>query len=252
MNQANRDHPLFFQKRDDMHTPPASRMVRTTFALLLSGWALVAAAQPAGQLYDPEPPVNSAYVRVILVSKETPVDVVVNGRPRVVKLKSGEPGDYMVLTAGKHSIALHPTGKPTAQVTTTLDVVPGRAMTVAFASLRSDSVPILFEDKANTNKLKSLLAVYHLDTKAGLLDLLTADGNTKVFSGIAHGAPASIQVNPISVELMAVKAGDKAPLARATLAMTQGGTYSVFLLPGDGGKVTVQATQNKTERYTVK
>ena len=235
-----------------MHTLLARRMVRTTFALLLTVSALVAAAQPAGQLYDPEPPVNSAYVRVILVGNEAPVDVVVDGRPRAFKLKSGEPGDYMVLPVGKHSIALHPTSKPKAQVTTTLDVVSGRAMTVAFASLRADSVPILFEDKANTNKLKSLLAVYHLDTKAGLLDLLTADGNTKVFSGVAPGAPASIQVNPISVELMATKAGDKAPLARATLAMTQGGTYSVFLLPGDGGKLTARATQNKTERYTMK
>ncbi len=222
------------------------------FGLLLTCIGIAANAQPAGQLYDPEPPVDSAYVRVIFTSKDAPVDVVVDGRPRITKLKSGEPGDYMVLAAGKHSIALHPAGKPTAQVATTLDVVRGRPMTIAFLTLRADATPVLFEDKANSNKLKSLLAVYHLDAKAGPLDLLTADGNTKVFTGVTQGTPASIQVNPISVDLIAAKAGDKTPLARTTLAMTQGGTYSVFLLPGEGGKLAVKASQNKTERYTGK
>ena len=125
-------------------------------------------------------------------------------------------------------------------------------MTVAFTTLLSDAVPIFFEDKANSNKLKSMLAVYNLDSKSGPLDLLTADGNTKVFVGVAHGTPASIQVNPISVELIAAKPGDKTPLARTSLAMTQGGTYSIFLLPIEGGKLSALAAQNKTERYTGK
>jgi alginate O-acetyltransferase complex protein AlgF len=227
-------------------------LLKSALVLLLATLGPLVNAQPAGQLYDPEPPADSAYVRVIVASRGSVVDVMVDGRPRIAKLKSGEPGDYMVLAAGKHSIAIHAAGKPTAQVSTTLDVVRGRAMTIAFTTLLSDAEPILFEDKANSNKLKSMLAVYNLDSKSGPLDLLTADGNTKVFVGVAHGAPVSIQVNPISVELIAAKTGDKTPLARVSLSMTQGGTYSVFLLPTEGGKLSALAAQNKTERYTGK
>jgi hypothetical protein len=209
-------------------------------------------AQPAGLLYDPEPPVDSAYVRVVLVSREGAVDVVVDGRSRIQKLASGEASEYMVLAAGKHTIALHAAGKATAYFSTAFDVVRGRAMTLAFTTLRADAVPVVFEDKANSNKLKALLAVYNLDAKAGVLDVLTADGNTKVFSGVAYGTSASIPVNPISIDLIAVKIGDKVPQTRTSLAMTQGGTYSILLLPGDGGKLVARAVQNKIERYTGK
>ena len=213
---------------------------------------LFAMAQPAGLLYDPEPPVDSAYVRVVLASREGVVDVMVDGLARIKKLGSGEASEYMVLTAGKHTIAIHAAGKSTAYLSTAFDVVKGRAMTLAFTSLRADTVPVVFEDKANSNKLKALLAVYNLDAKIGVLDVLTADGNTKVFSGVAYGASASIPVNPISIDLIAVKIGDKVPLARGSLAMTQGGTYSILLLPDDGGKLVTRTVQNKIERYTGK
>lgn len=209
-------------------------------------------AQPAGLLYDPEPPVDSAYVRVVLASREGVVDVTVDGRVRIQKLASGEASEYMVLAAGKHTITVHAAGKSTAYFSTAFDVVRGRAMTLAFTTLRADTVPVVFEDKANSNKLKALLAVYNLDAKAGVLDVLTVDGNTKVFSGLAYGTSAAIPVNPISIDLIAVKIGDKVPQARASLAMTQGGTYSILLLSGDGGKLVARAVQNKIERYTGK
>ena len=209
-------------------------------------------AQPAGLLYDPEPPVDSAYVRVVLASREGVVDVMVDGRLRIQKLASGDASEYMVLAAGKHTIAVHATGKSTAYFSTAFDVVRGRAITLAFTALRADTVPIVFEDKPNSNKLKALLAVYNLDSKTGGLDVLTADGNTKVFSGVAYGTSAALAVNPISIDLIAAKIGDKVPLARTSLAMTQGGTYSILLLAGDGGKLVARAVQNKIERYTGK
>lgn len=212
----------------------------------------VASAQPTGLLYDPEPPVDSAYVRIILASREGVVDVFVDGRPRIRKLEAGAASEYMVLAAGKHTLALHPQGKSAAFLETPLEVVRGRAMTVAFPALGADAAPAIFEDKANTNKLKALLAVYHLDAKAGPLDVLTADGGTRVFSDVAYGASRSIQVNPISIDMIATKVDDKVPQARTSLAMTQGGTYSVLLLAGKGGKLTARAVQNKIERYTGK
>lgn len=224
-------------------------------------WALAAlllylsfgvGAQSTGLLYDPEPPADSSYVRVILASRDGVVDIWVDGRPRIQKLATGEASEFMVLPAGKHSIAVHPAGKPVARLSTTLDVVRGRAMTVAFTALQTDAVPIVFEDKTNANKLKALLAVYHLDAKAGPIDVLTVDGNTKVFSGVTYGTSKALQVNPIAVELVATKGGDKVPQASASLTLSQGGTYSILLLPGAGGKLLARAAQNKIERYTGK
>jgi alginate O-acetyltransferase complex protein AlgF len=223
--------------------------------LALASQALTSNAQPAGQLYDPEPPADSAYVRVLIVNSDAPIDVVVDGRPRSQKLNAGEVGDYMVLTAGKHVIALQPSGKTAVATSYNLEVVKGKAMTLAFTSLKAGAAPTIFEDKANTNKLKSLVAAYHLDSKAGALDVLTADGSTKVFTNLAFGASSSIQVNPISVELIASKSGETSSQTlppKTMLSMAQGATYSVFLMPNSQGKLTARTAQNKTERYTGK
>ena len=209
-------------------------------------------AQPVGLLYDPEPPVDSAYVRVVLASREGVVDVMVDGRARIQKLVWGEASEYMVLTAGKHTIAIHAAGKSTVYLSTAFDVVKGQSMTLTFKSLRADTVPVVFGDKTNSNKLKALLAVYNLDAKIGVLDILTVDGNTKVFSGVAYGEAAFIPVNPISIELIAVKTSDLVPLIRVSFAMTQGGTYSILLLSGDDGKLIARPVRNKIERYTGK
>ncbi len=226
--------------------------IKLGFGLMLVVLSSFVMAQPAGLLYDPEPPVDSAYVRVFLAGTEGVVDVLIDGRVRAQKLAMGEASEYLVLAAGKHTIALNATGKSTAYLSTTFDVIRGKAITLAFTTLRADSTPVVFEDKANSNKLKALLATYNLDEKAGVLDVLTADGNTKAFAGVAYGKSLSIQVNPISIDLIAVKIGDKVPLVNVSLAMTQGGTYSIFLLPGKNGKLTARAIQNKIERYTGK
>jgi len=211
-----------------------------------------AVAQSAGLLYDPEPPANSAYVRVIHVSRAGAVDLYVDGKPRLRNLAGGEAGDYLVIPSGPHTFALHPAGKSAASVSTAIEVDSGRALTVAFPALRADVKPLLFEDKANSNMLKAVLAVYHLDANSGPLDVLTADGKTKVFANVAPGASGHLSVNPITIELIAAKSGDKAVQARASVAMAPGGTYSFLLLPGEGGKPVARAIQNKVERYTGK
>jgi alginate O-acetyltransferase complex protein AlgF len=224
-------------------------------SLVILGYGQQVNAQPAGQLYDPEPPADSAYVRLLVVNSDAAMDVLVDGRQRGQKLSAGEVGDYMVLSAGKHLIALQASGKSTPSISYALEVVKGKAMTLAFTSLKTGASPTIFEDKANTNKLKSLVAAYHLDSKAGALDVLTADGNTKVFSNLAFGGSNAIQVNPISVELIASKSGETSSQTlppKTMLSMAQGATYSVFLMPNGQGQLIARTAQNKTERYTGK
>lgn len=225
---------------------------RLAFASLVVGFTFSASAQPAGMLYDPEPPSDSAYVRVIHASRDEAIDIAVDGQPRIRKLSSGDASDYLVMGAGKRSLAVYSAGQKKPVLTTSVDVVRGQPMTLAFTAMKTDSVPLVFMDKVNSNKLKALLTFYHVDQKAGKLDLLSADGNTKVFSDVAYGSSSSIQVNPIAIDLMATKSGDKAKFASASLTMTQGGNYSMILLPGDGKTAVLRAIQNKTERYTGK
>lgn len=222
---------------------------RAVGAFVLAGLCLRAAANPDGLLYDPEPPADSAYVRVLMVTGQGPLDVLVDGKARVRKLAAGTPSDYMVLGAGKHVIVLQPQAKGAAALTTTLDVIRGRAFTLAFGGA---AAPVVFEDKANANKLKALLSVYHLGAGGDKLDILTADGKTRVFADLAPGASAAIPVNPIEIGLIAAKAGTTAPLAEVRLAMSRGGTYSVLLLPAPKGKLAARALQNNIERYTGK
>lgn len=219
--------------------------------LLLSAHA-AAMAQAAGLLYDPEPPVDSAYVRVLLATDLGRASVQVDGKGRGITLTSQQTSDYMVLPAGSHQISLLPVDKKTNTLTTRLEVVRGRAMTVAFVSNQASVAPILFEDKTSTNRLKAMLNVYQLAAKQQAFDILTGDGATKVFSALAYGTSAGLQVNPISVELMATKPGEKVALVKASVVMAQGDAYSVFFLLGKDGKPISSVVQNKIERYTGK
>lgn len=222
---------------------------RALSALLLSCLCLSAAANPDGLLYDPEPPPDSAYVRVLLVKGTGAVDVLVDGKARLRKLPAGTASDYMVLGAGKHTITLQPLAKGAPAFSGALEVIRGRAFTLAFGVA---AAPVVFEDKANANKLKAVLAVYHLGGGADKLDVLTADGATKVFTDLAPGASAALSVNPITIGLVAAKAGAKAAQAKASVAMSRGGTYSLLLLPGPNGTLLARAAQNNIERYTGK
>ena len=206
--------------------------------------SVTAYAQSTGLLYDPEPPPNSAYVRVIDLVAGAPMQVIVDGRPRVASVESGQASDYLVIPAGRRMLEVHGGGKEIGRVA--LDVVAGRAISVAFHA--PGTAPWMFEDKANTNKLKAMLGLYNLAPDIPEIDIVTADG-TKVASGLRMGTSSSIPVNPIRIELLATAAGNAKALARAPIAMAPGGTYTWMLLKGKAG-LEAHAFQNKVERYT--
>lgn len=223
---------------------------RTAFMAVLLCLSLLARAQPAGMLYDPEPPVDSGYARLIFTGQEGPLDIAVDGKTRIRHLASNEFSDYLVLGTGKRTLSVQAAGKPATRFQTTIEVAAGRAVTLAVTNLGQNQKPIAFEDKLNANKLKAQLAIYHLGAQAGPLDILTADGKSQVSSGLTFGRATYIQVNPISIELVAVHSGEKTPQSRTTLTMTQGGAYSVLITSGAAGPLVLQTLQNKIERYT--
>jgi alginate O-acetyltransferase complex protein AlgF len=217
---------------------------------LLAGPLSPLQAQTQPGLYDPEPPANSAYVRIVHTSGDGAVDLLVDGKLRASAIARGIPCDYLVLPAGSHQLELKQGGK--SRVTLPLDAPGSHALTLAFGSLAASSKPQIFEDKTIANKLKATLTVYHLHPAMEALDIMTADGKLTVFPALAQGGTAVRAVNPIAIELMAAKAGTGLGLARAQLNLVQGGSYSLILLEGSGGKLVAQTAQNKIERYTGK
>ena len=218
----------------------------TAFAVAALALATSARGELNGLLYDPQPPASSAYVRVINAAPDA-IDVAVDGKARVTALPTGEASDYLVLPAGKRVLSVS-AGKSSKR-DMALEIAEGRAITVAVRALASDAKPWIFEDKANTNKLKAVVAVYYLADKGAPIDVGTADGTVKVFTAIAPGSSTGRAVNPIKVDLVATAAGAAAPLARASLSMAPGGTYTWMLLKGKAG-LEAHAFQNKVERYT--
>jgi alginate O-acetyltransferase complex protein AlgF len=221
-------------------------------SLLLSAMAQSAHAQSAAELYDPEPPADSGYVRVIHAAAVGAVDVRVDGRPRVSRLGRGEASEYLVLQAGKHLLQLRPAGKDAALLSLPLDVAATHVVTLSFTALTAHAKPLVFEDRTTFNKLKAGLTVYHLHESLGTIDLLTADAALTVFQGVAGGASAMRLVNPIPITLMATKPGSKLSLGSTKISMTQGASYSILILPDASGKLKIGSIQNKIEGYTRK
>lgn len=230
-----------------------ARLFRTARLWAMAGLLLPLAplqAQTQPGLYDPEPPANSAYVRIVHTSGDGPVELLVDGKLRASGIARGIPSDYLVLPAGSHQLELKQGGK--SRLRLPLDTPGSHALTLAFGALAANSKPQIFEDKTIANKLKATLTVYHLHPTQDALDIMTADGKLTVFPALAQGATAVRAVNPIAIELMAAKPGTTIALAKAQLNLVQGGSYSIILLDGSGGKLVAQAVQNKVERYTGK
>lgn len=220
---------------------------KNCISFVLAVGAVSAMAQSAGRLYDPEPPVDSAYVRTVIATKSAPVDVVVDGRVRVRGLAGQDASEYLVLSAGAHTIALHAQGKAHALFSKTMDIAKSKSLTLAFPAVKADAQPTVFEDKGNTNKLKAILAAYHLGPQLGVVDITTAEGANKVFPGLVAGTSAALQVNPIAVEL-SLEAGKGR--AKAKLEMAQGGTYSVMVFSDGSGRPNLKVFPSRVERYT--
>lgn len=237
------DMTNFFTRHDASKRAFVKLMCSAAF-LLHSGMALT---QSEHLLYTPEPPANSAYLRAINTAGEGAVDVFLDGKLRRPKLASGAFSDYFVIPAGRHTVALHPAGALRARASTVLELDAGQAVTLAFMG---NTEPLVFEDKANSNMRKASLTLYHLDLGLGPIDVWTADGKAKVFGNIMPGTSAQLMVNPVAVDLAATKSGDKSPQAKTRVTMTHGGNYSLYLLPGRGGRVVAKTIQNTVEHYT--
>jgi alginate O-acetyltransferase complex protein AlgF len=167
-------------------------------------------------LYDPTPPANSAFVRIIqadsaLSTTTSSIGDVVYGDLEYLAISP-----YHVVQQGSYEGRF-------GDITTPLEVAAGNFYTVAIVGGKA----LLLQDPVNGNLTKTLLILYNLSDLA-TVDMKTADGSTAVISGVTSQTLNSILVNPIEISLAAF--GDHQSVqAFNDLSLKPGATYSMIV-----------------------
>jgi alginate O-acetyltransferase complex protein AlgF len=165
-------------------------------------------------LYDPEPPANSAFVRVINAGSG-------ELKPGIDAVSYGAVGGfnasaYRVIPQGAHKLAAGAASKE-------VNVLAKRFYSVI---VNGSDVQVL-EDPSNPGQTKAGLAIYNL-SKIGSVALKTDDGKTTVVDGVAPGTVKSQAVNAIKVGLAAFNGSSKIA-AFPAVQLERGSTYSTIV-----------------------
>jgi len=186
-------------------------------------------------LYDPAPPPDAAFVRVVHAQPGTGELAPSLGSKSLDALAYQQSSPYVVVPQGERQASFGASGSAPFTVSA------GSFYTVALAT----QGVVLLDDPINTNLTKSLLVIYNLSDIASI-SLRTADGATTIVDGVAPGTVGHRAVNPLEVTL-AAWSGDAAIQAFDTLKMERGEAYSVFVM-GTGSDVTAVLVANTTTR----
>lgn len=224
-----------------MNTTPRTRLLdRRTVArgLVVAAALLVTdAALAAGDdaLYNPAPPPNSAFVRVIDARGQGNLAVSV-GQAQITVPQTGVSA-YVVVPQGEQDVALSTTS---SKVTLTA----GKYYTLAFY-IDGATTPKLLEDEILTNPAKSGVYVYNFSDAASV-KLYAPQPKVAVVDNLKPGSSAFKSVNAVTVDL-AVMDGEKkvADFNQLALKRRTGLTFLVFGA-GDGKKAI--AVPNETAR----
>jgi len=191
-------------------------------SLTLIALSSVAFAQ-AG-LYEPAPPANSAFVRVLNAPTATLGD-------KTVSAEKNAASPYVVIPQGDFTAKL-------GTLTGKLKVEAGKFYSV----IQNGSKLVLLTDPSADNRAKALLVIYNLSKNASI-DLKTADGKTAVVSGVKPGESGNRAVNGITVDLAAFS-GDKALGTLKGVKLERGNAYAL-VLADTGLTLTTSTTKTK-------
>jgi hypothetical protein len=209
---------------------------------LTTGAVAVVAATPAQAE-------NVGYVRLAHLSPDTPaVDVylgaVSGGSPRKFPAVAyGTVSGYLPVQAGTYSVAMRNVGAAdTASpvLSTQVTVQAGSAYTVAGVGKFADlGLRVIGDDLALPAAGKAKVRVIQASIRAPLLDVSATNGNT-IANGVAFASTTNYQeVQPGDWKLKLQPSGTgKATEVNARCAA--GGVYSVLVLDGKNGGLTVE------------
>lgn len=176
------------------------------------------------QLYDPAPPANSAFVRVLNATSAT-----LGGK--TVAAEKGAASPYVVIPQGDFAAKV-------GTISNKLTVEAGNFYSVVTIGGKLT----LLTDQLSENRAKALLTIYNL-TKASSVDLKTADGKTAVVSGVKSGESGTRAVNGLTVDLSAFD-GTKALGTLKGVKLERGSAYALVLTDA-GLTLTTSTTKTK-------
>ena len=212
-------------------------MKRTLLLILFASVLMVATTGLADDgLYDPAPPPNAAFVRIVHARQVAgTISPDLAGKP-LEALSFQQASAYVVVPEGQREAALG------AGDATSFDAVAGGFYTLAAL----DGGSTVITDPINRNLAKTLVSIYNL-CGAEQVSLRTADGATTVVDGVAAGQVGYRAVNPISVDLAAFM-GDQSVQAFPGLQLERGAAYSVFVMGAAAAPVAVWVRNTTSTR----
>jgi hypothetical protein len=228
--------------------------------LAIVGLAIVGLAAPAltarpvaaqqAQIYDPQPPPDSAYLRFVNTLGEE-----VSLRPAFLPpMRLGtKPEDrvtpYQVAqrVSGNREMVLEASaGRRTGRIV--LRLQPGSFNTLLLQPQGDGSIaatPIV--DPTDFNRARSRLSFYNAAADCAGATALLAPSGPAVFEQVGPGISKSRSVNPVTAQ-MRVECGSQSAPNFAMDGLEAGGMYSIWLMRPDGRTLTAFVSRDTTAR----
>lgn len=231
---------------------PARRAAAVLAAALVAGQALAQTPPSQAQVYDPEPPADSAYVRFVntlgeeialrpaflppqrLGTKPEERVTVYNVAPRV----SGNREIVVEATAGRRTGRIVLRLQPKSFNTVLLQAQGEGTIT---------ATPIV--DQADFNRARARLSFYNAAADCPDASVVLAPSGPAVFPPpVAPGAVATRTVQPVAAQLRAGCAGQVAP-DLSLEGLEAGGMYSIWLMRPEGRGLVAFMGRDATARW---
>lgn len=204
--------------------------------LCVTGAAAISApavwANQDAELYDPVPPPDSVFLRLLSI----PADGTVQVGPATFDV--GTPGQistYQVLKGGTWPMRA-------GDMAVELDLAPGSSYSLAL--IPDAPGYVLFEDQIISDPRKCGLMLYNLSASPARLFVPSKDKEIPIIKGLASMAHKTRAVNAITVDL-AVSA-DGVEITRFPKIKLQRRSHFSFVVAGTAGAYTAVSAENET------
>ena len=210
---------------------PASAAAALLFATL--GMSALAAGPVAAQAGD-------AKVRVAHFSSDAPpIDVYVDGKPKLRNVPFQAMSDYLTVPGGSHTFDIRAAGTAATAapaVTVTQDFAAAKNYTVAaIGPIASISGKVYSDDLAVPAAGKARIRVIHATPSAPSVDV-AVKGGAVLFPALAFGtASPYTEVAAGSYEIEVREAGKTVALLTKPVTLQSGGVYTVAAVPAANG-----------------
>ena len=204
-------------------------------ALLLASLGLVAVQPMAASAQG-----SDARVRVAHFSADAPpVDVYVDGRPKLRNVPFQAMSDYLTLAAGTHTFDVRAAGSAATAapaVTVSQDFVAGKSYTVAAVGPIASITGKVYEDNVTVPAAgKARIRVIHATPSAPSVDV-AVKGGAVLFPKLEFGTSSTYtEVAAGSYEIEVREAGKTEALLTKPVTLQGGGVYSIAAVPAANG-----------------